>query len=671
MNSLRRSTGFGKKTAVFLLLLLFGLSPALASTSSQTVKALRAIENNRWEEGERLIAATHDPLAAKIYFWLALSRDGLPENYGQLTQFIRANPDWPGMDALKLKAEQAMPTDMSSAGVIAWYKDFPPQSAKGFDRYLTALRTSGQEPKARELLADWWREATLSRDEQKDIYKRHGMLINRGAHERRLDQLLFTGQNQNARAIAALLGQGYSAMTEARIALADNRSDAEARLRTVPESLQKNPGLMYERLRWRRKHDLDAAALTILRSMPPLETIANPEDWWKERHIMIRRLMEHRQFKDAYALARAHGQIDGPSYAEAEWLAGWLSLRFLDNPPRAYEHFENMFERVNTPISRARGAYWAAQAAQVMKADALAQTWLRNAAPYQTVYYGQLAGARLGLEQALSHAAPPKLSDADKQSYKSDELIRAAQIFNDVGQAGRSGRFLQAFIARNKDPKAYRFAAELAAEMGQYKQTIQIAKKATQEGLFLTLQSYPVIADHLRQVPVEWALVHALIRQESQFDPEARSPAGALGLMQLMPATAREVGRKIGVVSTPAALTQNPQANIRLGSAYLQRLLKKYDNAYPLAIAAYNAGPARVDEWLVTFGDPRRGRVDWIDWVEMIPIYETRNYVQRVMEGVYVYRLRLKNIQKKPQEPIHVAYAGPYAESEAQRPLKN
>ncbi|MCK6419162.1 MAG: lytic transglycosylase domain-containing protein, partial [Alphaproteobacteria bacterium] len=399
------------------------------------------------------------------------------------------------------------------------------------------------------------------------------------------------------------------------------------------------------------------AALDILRHMPPAEKIANPEDWWKERHIMARRLMERRQFRDAYALVRQHGQTDGASYAEAEWLAGWLALEFLNNPARAYQHFEAMFERVNTPVSRARGAYWAAQAALQMKADALAETWLRNAAPYQTVYYGQLAGARLGLEQALSHAAPPKLNDADKQSYKSDELIRAARIFSDAGQSGRSGRFVHAFIARNTDPKAYRFAAEFAAEMGQYKQTIQIAKKATQEGLFLTLQSYPVIADHLRQVRVEWALVHALIRQESQFDPQARSPAGALGLMQLMPATAREVGRKIGYNISTAALTANPQANIRLGTAYLQRLLDKYDNAYPLAIAAYNAGPSRVDEWLETFGDPRQGRIDWINWIETIPIYETRNYVQRVMEGVYVYRLRLKNIQKIPQEPLHVAYA--------------
>ncbi|MCK6418488.1 MAG: hypothetical protein L6Q57_06065, partial [Alphaproteobacteria bacterium] len=245
MNTLRRYIIISKKTALLLLVFMLAFPAAMAGTQSQTVKGIQAIEKGRWTEGQKLLAGSQDPLAVKIYYWLLLSRDGLPENYGHLTQFIRSNPDWPGMDSLKLKAEQAMPADMSAAGVIAWFKDFPPQSAKGFDRYLTALRTSGQEDNARDLIEAWWKDAILSRTEQKEIYKRHGMLITRAAHERRLDTLLFSGQNENARAIAALLGPATLAVAEARIALAQDLGDIKARLAAVPALQQNDPGLLY------------------------------------------------------------------------------------------------------------------------------------------------------------------------------------------------------------------------------------------------------------------------------------------------------------------------------------------------------------------------------------------------------------------------------------------
>ena len=238
-----------------------------------------------------------------------------------------------------------------------------------------------------------------------------------------------------------------------------------------------------------------------------------------------------------------------------------------------------------------------------------------------------------------------------------DQRVEGRGIGQGPAQDLESSRFLRAFVESENSSKAYKYAAELAIKNGRNHDAVRISKEATKKGLFLTAQSYPVITDRLQGIDLEWALIHALIRQESVFDTKAKSPVGARGLMQLMPATAKETARKIGVQHRTSWLTTRPQHNIRLGSRYLTDMVRRFDGSYMMAAAAYNAGPGRVDKWIKTYGDPRKGEVDWIDWIESIPIYETRNYVQRVMEGVYVYRLRLKKIQKPSNTPIHVALA--------------
>jgi soluble lytic murein transglycosylase len=363
-------------------------------------------------------------------------------------------------------------------------------------------------------------------------------------------------------------------------------------------------------------------------------------------------------YESAYLLAVDHGQTDGFSFAEAEWMSGWLALRFLNSPSKAAKHFEAMYKSVTTPVSKARGAYWMGRTADVLKQKDVAVAWYKEAAKYQTVFYGQLAGAKLGLKNALPNAQAPDLSSQDIAAMNRNDMVHAAKLFHAAGMKKLSSRFLEQFAETQGTPKAYRYAAELASSMKQYYDAVKIAKDATAKGLFLTAQSYPVITDRLKNVPQEWALVHSLIRQESMFDPEAKSPVGALGLMQLMPATAKQVASREGIGS--GNLT-NGSYNIKVGTAYLQELLDRYNGSYPLAIAAYNAGPGRVSGWLDTFGDPRGLSNDkLVDWIELMPIYETRNYVQRVMESVYVYRLRLKGIQKDPHTEIHVAMSDIY-----------
>jgi len=599
-----------------------------------------------------------DQLVAKIKTWERLTRSGSVENYAELAQFIRQNPDWPKIWMLKRKAEKAMPVNASPAQIIAWFDDYPPETAKGLDQYAGALIIQGRKAEAQTMIRKWWGDINLSRDEQRAIYRKYGSLINREAHTRRLDTLLFSKQFANARGIASVLGGGFPALTEARIALASKSANANALITKVPASLQNDPGLLYERLHWRRENNLDSAAAEILNHAPSADKIQNPNEWWRERHIMIRRLLEQKRYKGAYILASQHRQKEGFSYAQAEWLSGWLALQFINEPRKAYDHFSNLYKNVSTPVSKARGAYWAGRAAEKLGNTQIANQSYAIAAKFQTVYYGQLAGAKLGIEESLPNAAPPAILPQDKIKFERDELIRAAQYFDQKGEKHQASVFLSAFINHNETSKAYRFAAEKAMAMGRNYDAVQISKRATSKGLFLTAQSYPVISNELRGInDVEWALIHGLIRQESVFDVNAQSPVGARGLMQLMPATARETARKIGVSHQTDWLTSRPSHNIQLGSAYLNQMLTRYGGSYPLAIAAYNAGPGRVDKWLKVFGDPRRGDIGWVDWIELIPIYETRNYVQRVMEAVYVYRLRLKGIQKTPNQRIHIALA--------------
>lgn len=639
---------------------LFFSSPALSARQSaaareQTLQSLEAIKRDHWGQAREIAAASGDVLASKLYFWMLFSKKDGDNSYPQLVRFIRQNPEWPGMDDLKLKAEKLRPSAMSAEEVMAWYRDYPPQTATGVDRYAGALIASGRSGEAKAFLSDWWTTTTLSREEQRYIFRKYNYYLDRNAHLRRFDMMLLRGQNTNARALADVLGPGYPELAEARIALAEEKPGVNALIARIPRSLQGDAGLAYERLRWRRKNDMDTAAMEILHRPPPASRIQNPKEWWKERHILIRRLIEKKMYESAYLLAGSHIQTEGLEFAQAEWTAGWLALRFMNKPSAAYRHFETLYRKVSSPMSSTRAAYWAGRAMEALGDGEGARRWYSEAAKYQTVFYGQMAAAELGKDYGLPHAAPPKLETSDKQDFESDELMQAARLFSRAGMKTEAARFLKAFVRNRESPKAYRYAAEAAVDMGRVAEAVRISKDATNRGLFLTAQSYPVIPERLQGIDLEWALVHAIIRQESMFDPDAQSPAGALGLMQIMPATARETAGKMGVPHQTFWLTSRPEHNISLGSRYLSDLVRRYDGSYPLAAAAYNAGPGRVNKWLETFGDPRTGAVDLIDWIEMIPIYETRNYVQRIMEGVYVYRLRLKSVQKPPTAPIHIA----------------
>ncbi|MCK5373700.1 MAG: hypothetical protein KAJ40_00300, partial [Alphaproteobacteria bacterium] len=343
-----------------------------------TLDALRHIEKKEWKEAQSLIAESKNPLAAKIYHWLLLTnandKDWNNQLFTSLSQFIHRNAEWPDVEKMKKRAEEVMPETLSSNEVIVWYEDFPPQSFNGMRRYIEALIINGKRDEAKETLARWWARSTLSRAQQKQIVKEYNAYLTPEAHKKRCDMLLYKGNYGNALAIAELLGNGYPELARARMILAKNRSTGLAKcINKVPDYLQNDPGLLYERLRWRRKRNFDKGALEILYKTPPAELIQNKKKWWAERHIIIRRLLEKGGYHQAYELAASHIQDEGFSYAQAQWLAGWMALCLIHRPTEAYERFSTLYVKVSTPVSKARAAYWAGRAADDIGQSVMAQ----------------------------------------------------------------------------------------------------------------------------------------------------------------------------------------------------------------------------------------------------------------------------------------------------------
>lgn len=582
-------------------------------------------------------------IARDVVRWMYLTSDNTRASFPEIAAFVSAHPDWPGADKLFKVAETRLPDDLSAMQVNNWFSRNKPVSADGMKRYMGALLQTRQTQVAVSTLKEWWVSANLSADEQNGVINTYGQYLGTADHIRRLERILTDKQYTAARNLAMRVGGGYPALVEARIALQEDAKGVEARINQIPNNLLQDTGLLLSRVQWRRENNMDDAALQLLNMAPPAGRTTDPAAWWKERNILARRMIEARRYKDAYKLASNHGlpAASGADYAAAEFLAGWLALRFVHEPYKAFEHFERMFNNVETPISRARAAYWAGRASEAMNSRDIALQWYQVAARYQTTFYGQQAAQHINLALNLIQGDKPVVSQAQQAAFNARDLVQAAKLLHRAGMQKERGQFLRALLKTAQTPQDYSLTSDVAVSMGQVDIAVKVAKEAEKSGLYLVDYLFPTITQTVGDYGVDKALVHALIRQESQFDPGAISSSGALGLMQIMPATGKHIAKNAGLMHNTAWLTAKPEHNVKMGSLYIQELLQKYDNSLPLAIAAYNAGPGRVNQWIGEFGDPRDRRIDMIDWMESIPVYETRNYVQRVLEGYAVYQAKL------------------------------
>jgi len=654
----RRSPVFAAAVWLTGLLSLFALLTLGMPVSSQAEtiqlserdialyrRAFAALEERRWADAKALAGHSESPLLGAVLTWLTLlRRPGEDVSFADVTDFIESHPDWPGMGTLRRRAEDTVPVDLTPAKVVDWFEKHPPQTANGVFEYAKALRSLGQGDRLRTVLKDHWHEASLTEAQESRLLSRFADILTVADHRERLDEMIWDYRFSAAERLYPLVGQDYEQLARARIRLARRLPGVDGAVDRVPDYLQDHPGLVYERARWRRRADLNDGTEALLLRAP--NELGRPWRWWLERHILARRFLDAGEYRRAYRLVTDHRQVEGLGLAQAEFLAGWLALRFLDRPGDASQHFKRLYDNVTTPISRARGAYWAGRAAKAQSHETEARRWFGVAAVFPTTFYGQLAADELGIPLYRLIPGNPPIRKADAIAFERRTLVRIVRQLAILDMKELDG-VIEPFLWRlSFDAETiadHVLVARLADHLGFYQIAVSTARSAAADDIILTRDGYPLMPI-AGVTELEPAFVHGLIRQESGFDIGAISRSGARGLMQLMPATARQVARELDVDDhSTGRLTLEPVYNVQLGSTYLEAMLSRFDGSYFIAAAAYNGGPNRLSRWLSERGDPRpRGLYDVIDWIEAIPIYETRNYVQRVLEGTQIYRVRLR-----------------------------
>ena len=609
--------------------------PLDAAETAALAAALKAVDEGRYGDARAAIANFRNPLLSRLVDWSILRvAPRTDATFAATWQFLRDYPDWPEPEALRRQAEERIGPDTPPRDVFRYFTAFPPLTSTGHMRRLDATQTASPNDLAK-FAKDSWQNATFRASDENDFLNRYGHLLTGPDHIARFDRLMRAGRAQVARELLPKLPPDYQPLANARLAMATRAADAPTVLRGVQPAKLNEPAVRLERAQWmRRTGSLDEAKA--LMTGPA----ANQTDaWWNERNQLARDLLAANRAADAYAVTVGHGLTRGVPFAEAEFLAGWIALRHLKKPAEGLKHFQTLYDGVSTDSSRSRAAYWLGRAHEAGARPKEANEWYAKAAGYGQTFYGQLAARKLP-GGAARLPSDPVASDSDRQALSGRELVTVARYLGQGGDADRARLFLLQLARMVTTPGETALLAQLAVELKRPDVALTIARRGAVNGVVLIDAAFPVV-DLGATGSIERALALALTRQESSFNAAAVSSSGALGLMQLLPGTARDVAGRVGVPFIQEKLTRDPAYNVQLGSQYLAEMLQKFGGSYELAAAGYNAGPNRVAGWLKTIGDPRAGKIDMVDWIEMIPFSETRNYVQRIMEGVGVYRDRL------------------------------
>lgn len=625
--------------AAFCLIPALPAAAKLLSDSDQALyrDAFADMRTGNWPAAARRAHEARNPILAKVVHFYDLTRRGGGASFSDITTFATANPDWPGQTTLRERAEEAI-ASATDQDVEKWFEQIPPVSPFGKLRQADIWRAHGAADRALAQIRQTWIDGEFNAFEEKLVLQRYGGDLRPADHIKRLDRLLWDERFDDAKRLLTRVSAAERSLAEARMALAKMDAGADRLVQRVPRELQNDPGLLFERMRWRRRKENYDAAIDILEHPP--QDLVRPQAWWSERDILARHALAAGDISVAYRLASRHGMAGGPNYLEAEFLAGWIALRFLREPDVAYDHFVNLYGQAVRPVSQARGAYWAGRAAADRGYATLATAWYDSAARNLTTYYGQLAAAKIGGDGKAAILEEPQPTKGDTAQFDRRDLVVIVRALDEANAADFAKPFVLHLADTAQSPAEYVLIARLAESIGQADLAVATAKRASYAGVTLLAEGYPVV-DIPPGSTVESPLVLAMTRQESAFDAHALSPAGARGMMQLLPATAKIVAKSLALPFSDRRLGTDARYNLTLGRGYLERLLDNFSGSYVLAIASYNAGPARIHQWVHDLGDPRAKDIDVIDWVESIPYFETRSYVQRVLENLQVYRLKL------------------------------
>ncbi|MFZ4601103.1 MAG: transglycosylase SLT domain-containing protein [Caulobacterales bacterium] len=610
--------------------------------------ALAAAREGRWEEVRGHRAAAVDPLARRILLWRLTADREAPATFMDIDQALKELANWPGRDVMRRRGEQAIvDAGLSASDRVQWLtSDGGPLSGDGQAALAIAYSDLGRRADALALARSTWRERTLTARSEALLFANFSEAFTADDHADRVAGLLWRDDRGGAQRILNRLKPADRAVADARIALQSRRSKGLSKiLARVPAARRDDPGLIYDRVRYIRRagRPEDAVGLAMQLRAADAPVFAR-EAIVQEQRLFVPRLMRTGQPSAAYRIASEHGLKNGEVFADSEWLAGWLQLRFLKDATKAEAHFARLDANVRTPVSRARALYWRSQALKAVGRNEEAAARLGEAADLPFTFYGQLAATERDPAAVLSLGDPPVIDEPTRAAFENRELVRVLRVLAEAG--GRQDFESVAFALDDQltTPAEHEMLSAIARSYRYYRTALRSAKAGMRRGIVAKEGAYPLMslpADAQLPPRPEPALIYAITRQESEFDSQAVSPVGARGLMQLMPATAQATARGLGLPYDRARLTSDGMYNITLGAAYLDDQIASFNGSYVMAIAAYNAGGSRPRQWNEDWGDPRTGAIDIVDWIELIPFSETRNYVMRVMENLQVYRYRL------------------------------
>jgi soluble lytic murein transglycosylase len=618
-------------------------------------QAFAAADRGDWTGAKGLADQGHDATARKLIQFRYLLDRNSGAAFDEIAAFARNNPDWPARDTLQARAEQAMDPNIDPHSALAWFAANPPVTGVGHIRFGEALIATGAVTRGREMVRQGWIDGIFDPTQELQIIQRDGGFLTPDDDARRLNNLLWANDVTDARRELSRVDAGTQRIGEARLALRMNPDAGQRMVANLPAALQNDPGLLFDRARLLRQHG-NVEAIPDLLANAPVREIAStsPARWWAEMNLDARQALADGNYGAAYWLAAKNGlPALGQEYADSQFLAGWIALRYLRDAKTALPHFQNLDAATTRPISKGRARYWQGRAYEAMGDDAAAWRAYHQASLFPETFYGQLALARIDAAPHLHFSEPAIDPGAElRAAYESEDLTRAIRVLADLGMESLLRSFAIQDVAVYPDPKHVKLLCEDLTKMGYREIAVRVAKTLSYTGPLLLAYSYPTIAlpGYVGpNAPPEPAYVLGIIRQETEFDPDAVSGPGARGIMQMMPEAARKAAAQNGMAYRGGDLTNDPTYNMQLGMTELSGDVSDWGGSLIVAAAAYNAGPTNAKRWIDAFGDPR-STTDPIDWIEHIPFEETRNYVQRVIENMEIYRTRLNG----PGQPLRI-----------------
>jgi soluble lytic murein transglycosylase len=619
-------------------------APALSGDLAAVKQALELVRKGKTGEATTIRNSISDPAGRKLVELMILRHPDGDAGFGRFAAFIADNPNWPGVRQLRRRAEARLWQERSNAATVHRFTSGQPATGTGQLALARTLLAEDDRSGAERQIREAWRSQELSERLETEALDAFRDVITREDHRARMDKRIGAKDFSGAMRAAHRLGSDELAVVKACAAVAGSDDKALGLLDDVPTPARQDLGFTLCRIHWLVRHDRFADAARVVLAAPSA-TMAqqDTDEWWRERRVLARKLLDLGEFRTAYQVVREAALPANENYrAEFHFLPGWIALRYLNEPATAREHFAHIDDGSANPIVLARANYWRGRAAEATGEEEQMRAFFEAAARHTTAYYGQLARARLGLDTV--ELRPPPQPDLCHGPAFMDELVRAANMLYALGERDLVLNFVTDLAEQSGDVAVLVALGELAVLRNDARATLQIGKAALARGLAMELYAFPDIGvpHHSPIGPaIDRSVIYSVARTESAFDQRDQSPAKAVGLMQVTPAAGRDTAKRFGVTYDWDRLVSDPVYNTQMGAGELAALLREYRGSHIMTFAGYNAGRGRVQQWVKQYGDPRDPKVDPIDWVERIPFAETRNYVQRVMENLAVYRVRL------------------------------